>query len=110
MAESCRNSDLVPIYKRKKDVQTLGNYRSVTVKALYKNDKIFEKMMYSSKAGKYPDGVYDGNRPIKAVFILRKMMKNYGMAGRKLYMAFVDLEKALIMFQIWWAQKREEVE
>ena len=47
---------------------------------------------------------------IEAIFIMKKMIKIFGVPGRKLYMKFVDLEIVLIKSRIWWALRRKEVE
>ena len=38
-------------------------------------------------------GLMSGKEAINAIFILRQMSEKYKMAGRKLYVDFVDLEK-----------------
>ena len=43
---------------------------------------------------------------VDAIFSVRQMMEKYEVAGRKLYMVFVNLEKAIDRVPrrvIWWA-------
>ena len=42
---------------------------------------------------------------IEAVFILRRMLEEYHAKGKKLYMRFVDLEKAVLE----WALRKKEI-
>ena len=49
---------------------------------------------------------------IDAVFILRRMQEEYHAKGKKLYMCFVDLEKALDRVprkELEWAMRKKEI-
>ena len=57
--------------------------------------RIFEKRHRSAiRIDEMQMGFMPGRETIDAIFILRQIFKNYKMAGRKLYVVFVDLEKA----------------
>ena len=97
MSESWRKSDLIPIFKGKGDVRWCGNYRSI--KLLEHGMKVIERIfkrrlrkvvkLYEMQMGFMP-----GRGTTDAIFIMRQLLEKYEMAGRDLYIIFVDLEKA----------------
>ena len=57
-------------------------------------------------------GFVPGKGTTDAIFLVRQMMEKYDVAGKKLYLVFVDLEKAFDQVPrkvIWWALKRKGV-
>ena len=57
-------------------------------------------------------GFMPGRCTKDANFIMRQLMEKYKMAGRDLYMAFVNLEKAFDRVPrevIWWSLRRKGV-
>ena len=57
-------------------------------------------------------GFMPGRGTTDAIFILRQLLEKYEMAGRDLYVVFVDLEKAFDHVPrevIWWSLRRKGV-
>ena len=55
-------------------------------------------------------GFIPGRGTMDAIFITRQLMEKYEMAGRNLYMVFVDLEKAFDIVSkevMWWLLRRK---
>ena len=49
---------------------------------------------------------------VNAIFILRQMLEKYDMAGKKLYIVFVDLMKGLDRVPkivIWWSPRKDVI-
>ena len=90
-------SVVVPIFKGKGDARSCGAYRGV--KLLEHTMKIVEKVLERRMRGvvevdEMQFGFMPGKGTIDAVLILRRLQKEYLYKEKKLYMCFVDLEKA----------------
>ena len=90
-------SVVVPIFKGKGDVMNCGSYRGV--KLLEHGMKVVERVLEKRIreiviVDDMQFGFMPGRGTIDAVFILRRMQEEYLAKGKKLYMCFVDLEKA----------------
>ena len=88
---------VVPIFKGKGDAMSCGAYREV--KLLEHAMKILEKvlerrMQHMVKVDEMQFGFMPGKGTIDAVFILRRLQEDHLDKEKKLYMCFVDLEKA----------------
>ena len=97
MLEEWEGSVMVPIFKGKGDARSCGAYRGV--KLLEHAMKIVERVLVNRirrivEVDEMQFGFMPGKGTTDAVFILRRLQEEYRAKGKKLYMCFVDLEKA----------------
>ena len=97
MSEEWKTSVVVSIFKGKGDVMDCGAYRGV--KLLEHAMEIVERVLENRIRGMVTIddtqfGFIPGKGTIHALFILRRMQEEYREREQKLYMCFVDLEKA----------------
>ena len=97
MPEEWKTSVVVPIFKGKGDVMDCGAYRGV--KLLEHAMKIVERVLEKRirelvKVDDMQFGFMPGKGMTDALFILRRMQEEFRGKEKKLYMCFVDLEKA----------------
>ena len=97
MPEEWKTSVVVPIFKGKGDVMDCGAYRKV--KLLEHAIKIVERVLENRIRGlvtidDMQFGFMPGKGTTHALFILRRMQKEFCGREKKLCMCFVDLEKA----------------
>ena len=105
-------SFIVCLYKGKGDALERGNYRGL--KLTEKVMKVLEKIVDSliRQVVSIDDsqfGFVPGRGTTDAIFVVRQLQENYLAANKRLYMAFVDLEKAFDRVPrkvIWWAQRK----
>ena len=75
--------------------------------------RIFERRLRKAvKLDEMQMGFMPSSGATDAIFIMRQLMEKYEMAGRDLYMVFVDLEKAFNHVPrevIWWSLSRRGV-
>ena len=88
---------IVPIFKGKGDVMNCGSYRGI--KLLEHGMKIVERVLEKRIRtqiilDRMQFGFMPGKGTMDALFIVRRMQEEYQMKDKKLYMCFVDLEKA----------------
>ena len=97
MLKDWKTSVMVPMYKGKRDVMNCRAYRVVML--LEHEIKIVEKIL-KKRIGALvvlddmQFGFLPGRETTDAFFILRRMQEEYRKNDKKLYMCFVDLEKA----------------
>ena len=92
-----KTSVIVPIFKGKGDVRSCGSYRRV--KLLEHAIKIVERVLGKRirtlvNLNEMQFGFMPGKGTVDAIFIVRRMQEEYQKKDKKLYMCFVDMEKA----------------
>ena len=97
MPEEWKTSVVVPIFKGKEDVMDSGAYREV--KLPEHAMKIVERVLENRIRGlvtidDMQFGFMPGKGTTHALFILRRMQEEFRKREQKLYMCFVDLQKA----------------
>ena len=110
-----RMSKVVPIYKKKGSVIDCASYRGV--KLLDHGMKVVEKLLEKKlrrlvKVDQMQFGFMSGRITVDAFFILRRMQESYLEKNRKLFIYFVDLEKAFDRVprkMIEWALRKKLV-
>jgi hypothetical protein len=113
--EDWRQSVLVPLYKGKGDVRDCGAYRGV--KLLEHAMKVVERVLLRRlrevvEIDEMQCGFMPGKGTVDALFMARMLQERYGRKKRKLYMCFVDLEKAFDCVPrkvIEWALRKKGV-
>ena len=115
MPHDWRMSTVVPIYKQKGSVMDCASYRGV--KLLEHGMKVVERLLEKRlrrlvEVDKMQFGFMPGKSTVDAIFILRRMQESYLKKKRKLFIRFVDLEKAFDRVSkkvIEWALRKKLV-
>ena len=92
-----KQSVIVPLFKGKEDMMDCGAYRGVKVleHAMKIVERVLEKRLRELvKVDDMQFGFMLGKGTTDALFILRRMQEEFSEREKKLYMCFVDLEKA----------------
>ena len=97
MPDKWKTIVIVPIFKGKGDVMSCGSYRGV--KMLEHAMKIVERVLERRirtlvNFNKMQLEFMSGKRTVDAIFIVMRMQEEYQKKDKKLYMCFVDMEKA----------------
>ena len=97
MPDEWKTSVAVPIFKKKGDVMSCGSYKGV--KLLEHAMKIVERVLERRirtlvNLDKIQFGFMPGKGTVDTIFIVRRMQEEYQKKDKKLYMCFVDMEKA----------------
>ena len=97
MPDEWKTSVIVPISKGKGDVMSCGSYRGV--KLLEHVMKIVKMVLERRirtlvNLNEMQFGFMPGKGTVDAIFIVRRMQEGYQKKDKKLYMCFVDMEKA----------------
>ena len=109
-------SFIVCLYKGKGDALDRGNYRGLklTEQAMKILERIvdgFIRQVVSIDDSQF--GFFPGRGTTDAIFVVRQLQEKYLAANKRLYIAFVDLEKAFDCVPrkvIWWALRKLGVE
>ena len=92
-----RKSILVPVYKGKCDQLVCGSYRAIKLQEQLMKvlERVLEKRIrYQVSIDNMQFGFMPGKGTTDAIFIMRLVQEKYQAKKKKLYYAFVDLEKA----------------
>ena len=97
MPHDWRMSTVIPIYNKKGSVMNCASYRGV--KLLEHGMKVVERLLEKRlrrlvKVDQMQFGFMPGKSTVDTIFILRRMQESYLEKNRKLFICFVDLEKA----------------
>ena len=97
MPDEWKTSVMLSIFKGKSDVMSCGSYRGV--KLLEHAMKIVERVLERRirtlvNLNKIQFGFMPGKGTVDAIFIVRRMQEEYQKKNKKLYMCFVNMEKA----------------
>ena len=95
--EDWKNSLLVPVYKGKGDPLECGSYRGIKLleQAMKVIERVFEtRIRKQVKVNDMQFGFMPGKGTTDAIFVVRQMQERHYEKRKKLYFAFVDLEKA----------------
>ena len=115
MPDEWKTSVIVPIFKAKSDVMSCGSYRRV--KLLEHAMKIVERVLERRirtlvNLNKIQLGFMPGKGTVDAIFILGRMQQEYQKKDKKLYMCFVDMEKAFHILPrkvMEWAMRKNDL-
>ena len=105
-------SFIVCLYTGKGDALERGNYRGLklTEQVMKVLERIVDgliRQVVSTDDSQF--GIVPGRGTTDAIFVVRQLQKKYPAANKRLYMAFVDLEKAFDRVPrkvIWWALRK----
>ena len=109
-------SFIVCLYKGKGDALERGNYRGLklTEQIMKVLERIVDgliRQVVSTDDSQF--GFVPGRGTTDAIFVVRQLQEKYLAANKRLYMAFVDLEKAFDCVPrkvIWWALRKLSVD
>ena len=110
------NSFIINIHKRKGDALIRGNYRGLKLldRVMKGIERVIEKIIRESVFIDDMQFVFMfGRGRTDAIFILRQLLEKHLAKNRKLYFAFVGLERAFDRVTrkvIWWVVRKPGVE
>uniref|UniRef100_A0A914XJV1 Reverse transcriptase domain-containing protein n=1 Tax=Plectus sambesii TaxID=2011161 RepID=A0A914XJV1_9BILA len=115
MPDAWRSSMIVPIYKKKGDVQQCSSYRGI--KLMSHTMKLWVRVIdaqlrAASEVASNQFGFIPGCSTTDAIFALRMLMEKHREKQQPLHLAFIDMEKAYDRVPrdlIWWALRKKQV-
>ena len=105
-------SYIINLFKGKGDGLLRGNYRGLKLleQVMKVMERILEKLIRDKiNIDEMQFGFMPGRGTTDAIFILRQMQEKHIAKNKKLYIAFVDLEKAFDRVPrevVWWAMRK----
>ena len=115
MPDEWKTGVIVPIFKAKGDVMSCGSYRGVELlkHAMKIVERVLERRIRTLvNLNKIQLGFMPGKGTVDATFIVRRMQQEYQKQDKKLYMCFVDMEKAFHIVQrkvMEWAMRKNGI-
>ena len=97
MSDEWKTSVIEPIFTEKGDVMSCGSYRGVKLleHAMKLVERVLERRIQTlANLNEMQFGFMPGKGSMNAIFIVRRMQEEYQRKDKKLYMCFVDMEKA----------------
>ena len=97
MPDEWKTSVIVPIFKGKGDLMSCGSYREVKLleHAVKLVERVLERRIRTLlNFNEMQFGFMPGKETVNAIFIVRRMLEQYQKKNKKLYICFVDMEKA----------------
>ena len=113
MPDEWKTSVIVPIFKEKDDVMSCGSYRGVKLleHAMKTVERVLERRIRTLVIlNEMQFGFIPGKGTVDAIFIVRRMQEEYQKKDKKLYMCFVDMEKAfdrVLRKVMEWAMRKK---
>ena len=109
------DSFIINIYKGKGDALERGNYRGLKLldHVMKGMERVIEKIIRERiSIDDMQFGFMPGRGTTDAIFILRQLQEKHLAKNKKLYFAFVDLEKAFdrVPRKVWWAMRKLGIE
>jgi len=95
-----KSSILLPVFKGKGGPIECGSYVAIKLleHAMQVTERVFERRIREKvKTDAMQFGFMSGKGTTDAIFTVRQMQEKYGCKGKKLYFAFVDLEKKYLI-------------
>ncbi|GJX85613.1 retrovirus-related pol polyprotein LINE-1 [Tanacetum coccineum] len=113
MPDEWRLSEVIPIYKKKRDVQACSNYMGIKLLSLTMKlwERVIEiRLRRETRVSEKQFGFMAGRSTTKAIHLLRSLMEKYKKRQTDLHMAFLDLEKAYdsVPHELLWRTLRDK--
>ena len=110
-----QKSHIVSVYKGKSDALNRSNYRGL--KLIDQVMKVLERVLEGFIRQRVVNndmqcGFMQGRGTTDAIFILRQLQEKHLVAGKTLYLAFIDLKKAFDRVPrkvIWWSMSKLKI-
>ena len=108
MPDEWRKSTLVPLYKKKGDIQDCSNYRGIKLisQTMKLQERVIEhRLRHHAKIAKKQFGFMPGQSTTEAIHILRRLIERFKASKKDLHIVFIDLEKGYDRVPsdvFWW--------
>ena len=98
MPDEWKTNEIAPIFKEKGELMSCGSYRGVKLleHAMRIVERVLERRIQTLiKLNKMQFRFMPGKREMDAIFIVRRTQEEYQKKNKRLYMCFVNMEKAV---------------